>query len=176
MYLVRFNFGDAINWLTALGILAGAVAAFVAVWAALKTHRESQAFLKASLRPILEFTTFYDGNKYEVKLHNAGQGPAIVKSMRAVFNGTPRALKLPSDIDAVLAELGNHLHFEPKVIRRFITVSDTALQPNRDLTIVLSGFAGAVTQNQLEKIPQLLYFEANYQSLFGVDYTAFSNR
>jgi hypothetical protein len=176
MCQVTINFGDVLSWLTALGTLSAAVAAFVAVWAALKTHRESQAFAQASLRPILEFTTFFDAEKYAVKLHNAGQGPAIVKSMRAVIGGAPRALNRPGDVDAVLAELAKQLRFELKVITRFIAVSDTALQPNRELTIVQTGFGGPVSQSQLIKIPETLHFEVSYQSLFGVDYIAYSDR
>jgi hypothetical protein len=175
MYLVKFNLGDAINWLTAIGILAGAVAAFVAVWVALKTHRESQAFARASMRPILEFTTFFDANKYLVVMHNAGQGPAIVTSTRAIFNGTSRELKKTTDIDAVLSQLAHKIGFFPITISRFIAQESTALQPNREITILRTGFREPITENQSREIPEILYFEVSYQSLFGDEFTARSD-
>jgi hypothetical protein len=169
---IAVNFGDILSWLTALGTLAAAVAAFTAVWAALKTHRESQIALRQMARPFLEFTTYFDAKMYKVGLHNAGQGTAIIKSMHAVFSGTSRELNSPTDIDETMSMLGVLLHTAVLTTNKFVMVADTAMQAGRELLIVQTGFLQEMSRADLEKIPSVLQFSARYESVFGDSWEA----
>jgi hypothetical protein len=176
MRCIVVNFGDVLTWVTGVGTLAAAAAAFTAVWVALKTHRESQASLRQSTRPILEFTTHFHAKSYKVVLHNAGQRTAIIKSMQVVFSGTSRKIASPRDIDETMSKLGEFLKTGVLTTDRFVMVADTALQFGRALLLVQTGFVREISRAELETIPTVLYFTARYQSLFGESWDAYSQQ
>jgi hypothetical protein len=169
---ISINAGDILNWVTGIGTLAAAVAAFTAVWVALKTHRESQTSLRQIARPFLEFTTYFDSKMYKVELHNAGQGTAIIKSMHVVFAGTSRRIDSPGDIDETMSKLGVLLHTAVLTTNKFVVVADTAIQAGRELLIVQTGFVQEMRRADLAAIPASLHFVARYESVFGDSWEA----
>jgi hypothetical protein len=161
------SFSDVVGFLAAVGTIAAATAGFCAVWAALKTHRESQATVRLVSRPYIDFVTEIGDSTFKLLLRNAGQGVGILKGpITASLDGQTYPLTDGQEINKLLSAIAALAKVEVSAVRYTSTV-DLPVQAHGDCELLVALFPNKASEQQRQIIMDRVRFSAFYESLLG---------